>query len=298
MKSIMYRVQHTTSYKYASAVRVSHNQVMLTPRGTPHSETHKHRLLVKPTPPTMHRREDYFGNSVHAFSLEDSHREMSISATAQVEVFVNPLQPDAESQPWESVIGDIEQTTDPRWLEAGQFRFASRRIPLSDEFSGYVKTSFQPKRPILEASLELTHRIFEDFEYDTFATHVNTPTPEAFEGRKGVCQDFAHVQIACLRSIGVSARYVSGYLRTLPAAGKERLVGADQSHAWVSVYCGPQLGWVDLDPTNKCLAGEGHITIAYGRDYDDVVPIRGVFLGGGEHEISVSVDVAPATESK
>ena len=157
--------------------------------------------------------------------------------------------------------------------------------------------SFTKARPILPAALDLTQRIFQDFAYDTTATDVYTSTAEAFELRRGVCQDFAHVQIACLRSIGLSARYVSGYLRTHPLPGQEKLVGADQSHAWISVYCGQKHGWIDLDPTNNKPSDLDHIPLAWGRDYHDVVPVRGVFLGGGHHQISVSVDVAHLDEA-
>ncbi len=293
MTSTFYRIQHTTTYKYASPVRVSHNQVMLTPRSVQGSSVEKHRLTVTPHPQEFFKREDFFGNAIHAFSIEDDHRSLTVTATAKVEVVSSGLSPDMPSPAFEDVIAGVCDMSDPRWLDATQFRYASRRIAPGLDYKKYALTSFTPRRPILEAGFEFTQRIFTDFAYDTSATDVNTPTAVSFEKRRGVCQDFAHVQIACLRSLGLPCRYVSGYLRTEPPAGQPRLVGADQSHAWVSLYCGPDLGWIDFDPTNKCLAGDGHITLAYGRDYEDVVPIRGVFLGGGNHTISVSVDVAP-----
>ncbi len=294
---LKYRIKHTTSYEYATSVQVSHNQIMLMPKNLPYCNTLAHSLKVEidgeDAQPVLRKRDDYYGNTVHAFSLETSHRAMSISSTARVDIYPCEVSPTDDSPSWEEVIESIKQTSDPRWLEATQFRFTSARIETNEVYRAYASESFTPGRPILEAAFELTQRIFADFKYDPLATHVNTPTVEAFENRHGVCQDFAHIQIACLRSLGVSAKYVSGYLRTLPPPGKERLIGADQSHAWVAVYCGPKLGWVDVDPTNNCLTGEGHITIAHGRDYEDVVPIRGVFLGGNKHKISVSVDVAP-----
>ena len=164
---------------------------------------------------------------------------------------------------------------------------------MAADFEQYARHSFPTGRPILEAVLDLNQRIHRDFQYDPAATHVHTPTEEAYALRRGVCQDFSHVQIACLRALGLSARYVSGYLRTHAPTGQPRLIGADQSHAWVSVYCGQRIGWIDVDPTNDKLSDLDHIPIAWGRDYSDVVPVRGVFLGGGKHQVTVSVDVAP-----
>ena len=267
---------------------------MLSPRTDWVVRPTTHRLSIKPQPQLMNRREDYFGNQIHAFSIEESHKQLVVSATGRVDLELETLPPIERSLPWESVRDSVLQQTDPRWLDACQFRFDSPRIAASPSFAQYAQVSFPKGRPILEAAIDLMARIHSDFAYDTAATHVHTPTEEAFELRRGVCQDFAQVQIACLRSIGLSARYVSGYLRTLPPPGKPKLVGSDQSHAWVSVYCGPEFGWVDLDPTNSKLCDLDHITIAWGRDYSDVVPIRGVFLGGGQHRIHVSVDVAEA----
>lgn len=288
-----YRISHTTTYTYDSPVRVCHNLVMLTPRSDWVVKPMGHRVHVKPHPQVIHRREDYFGNIVHAFSIEESHRQLIVTASGRVEVAYDPLPPLEESPAWEQVRDAVHQQTDLRWLEACQFRFNSERVQTGAELANYARRSFPTGRPILAAALELTQRIHEDFAYDTTATTVHTPTYEAFVLRRGVCQDFAHIQIACLRSLGLSSRYVSGYLRTLPPAGQPRLIGADQSHAWVSIYCGQQLGWVDLDPTNNRLCNIDHIPVAWGRDYTDVVPIRGVFLGGGQHTISVAVDVTP-----
>jgi transglutaminase-like putative cysteine protease len=206
--------------------------------------------------------------------------------------------PEDDGPPWEQIASDVRGETDPAWLDACRFVFDSPRIRRSPEFADYVRGSFESQRPILSAVRDLTHRIHGDFRYDKLATDVGTATEDAFRQRSGVCQDFAHIEIASLRSLGIPSRYVSGYLRTAPAAGQPRLVGADQSHAWVAAYCGPQIGWVDLDPTNDCLCSTDHIPIAFGRDYNDVVPLRGVFLGGGEHLLKVSVDVAPIDEGE
>ncbi len=289
-----YRISHVTTYTYESPVRVCHNLVMLTPRSDWVARPNNHRVLIKPHPLVVNRREDYFGNTIHAFSIEESHRQLTVSATGRIEVEYEPLPVASTTPAWETVRDSVIAQTDLRWLEACQFRFPSGRIFVDDDLAAYARHSFPASRPILEAAHELTQRIFHDFTYDTTATTVHTPTKDAFKSRRGVCQDFAHIQIACLRSLGLCARYVSGYLRTLPAEGQTKLIGADQSHAWVSVYCGQQLGWVDLDPTNNQFCNVSHIPVAWGRDYNDVVPIRGVFLGGGKHQISVSVDVSPA----
>lgn len=289
-----YKISHTTTYLYETPVRVCHNLVMLTPRNDWYARPINHRVTIRPTPNVQNRREDYFGNAIHAFSIEEGHRQLLISATGKIEVQYSPVINPATTPAWEEVRDSVRQQTDPRWLEACQFRFDSPRVRAAADFERYASSSFPKSRPILEGAIELTQRVYKDFEYDTNATHVHTPTEEAYELRRGVCQDFSHIQIACLRSLGLSARYVSGYLRTHPKPGQSRLVGADQSHAWLSLYCGQKVGWVDLDPTNNKVCDLDHIPIAWGRDYTDVVPVRGVFLGGGHHQINVSVDVSPA----
>jgi transglutaminase-like putative cysteine protease len=198
----------------------------------------------------------------------------------------------AETPEWESVGKLCRTDRSSPVLEAIEFTFASPVVPLEPTFAEYAAASFTSRRSILEAALELTSRIHADIKFDTTATTVSTPPLEVLEKRRGVCQDFAHLQIACLRSLGLPARYVSGYLETIPPRGQPRLVGADASHAWVSLFC-PGIGWIDLDPTNNCLPSMRHITAAWGRDYSDVSPIRGVLLGSGEHTLSVAVDVVP-----
>lgn len=297
MKTVNYRIHHQTTYSYESSVGVCHNLVMLTPRQSMHVRNIKHRVIIKPHPIVLNRREDYYGNHVHAFSIEENHRQLVVTAAGHLQVSWEQNLQGAQSPTWEEIRQRIMDRSDPRWLEACQFQYASRRIKLSPDFAAYARKSFTEGRPVLEAAIELTERIFADFKYDSQATHVNTPTDEAFKLRRGVCQDFAHIQIACLRSIGLPAQYVSGYLRTHPPEGQPKLIGADQSHAWVAAYCGPQFGWIDLDPTNHRLCDHDHIPIARGRDYDDVVPIRGVFLGGGKHQINVSVTVEEINES-
>lgn len=289
-----YRVSHTTLYDYKQTVRVCHNLLMLTPRSDWAGTLLSHRISVKPTPGTIRRHEDYFGNQVHAFSIEEGHRQLVVNATGKVRVKYKKVEDDKTG--WEDVQADVVAQSDPRWLEATQFRFDSPRIKSSPMFADYALQSFTPKRSILAAASELNERIYADFKYDSSATDAYTSPEEAFSLRRGVCQDFAQVQIACLRSIGLCARYVSGYLRTEPLAGQKKLIGADQSHAWVSIYCGRESGWVDMDPTNNKLCDNDHIPLAWGRDFNDVVPVRGVFLGGGHHQITVSVDVALINE--
>lgn len=238
-----------------------------------------------------------FGNVVQRFSLEENHKTLSISAKSLVTSH-GQQQPSAELAPTcQQVSMHSREQSDPNWLSVAPFFFESPRIKFTPEFAEYGAECLAADKSIFAAVQELTHRIYADFKYDTDATAVDTPTADAFQGKHGVCQDFAHVAVACLRSCGLPARYVSGYLRTLPPEGKERLIGADESHAWFSAYCGSQLGWIDFDPTNDCLCGTDHVPIAFGRDYSDVVPVKGIFLGGGETSLTVSVDVAPVEET-
>ncbi len=290
---MQYKITHTTSYRYSSPVSICHNVVMLTPQPTEYLQVQSHRLNIVPSPGETTDRVDMFGNTATRFALEQSHSQLSITATSRVTVLPRQLPIAETSQNCDQVQAAVNERTDPNWLSVAPFLYDSPRILRTAEFAEYAAALIEPQRPILAAVNSLNHQIYTDFKYDKNATKVDTPTKTAFDGRHGVCQDFAHVGVACLRSLNLPARYVSGYLRTHPPEGKPRLVGADQSHAWFSVYCGGELGWVDFDPTNDCLCGTDHIPIAVGRDYSDVVPIKGVFLGGGNPVLSVSVDVAP-----
>jgi transglutaminase-like putative cysteine protease len=217
---------------------------------------------------------------------------MSVEASSELEVYAMPPRVLSDSPAWETVRDTVPGDHSPDGLDAYQFVFDSTRISSKPALADYGRESFPPRRPLLEAVYDLTTRIHHDFRFDAKATEVTTPVETFFEKRRGVCQDFSHLQIACLRSLGLPARYISGYLRTLPPPGRARLVGADASHAWCSVWC-PGVGWVDFDPTNNCLPSDGHITLAWGRDYSDVSPIRGVLLGGAKHTLKVGVDVMP-----
>lgn len=235
---------------------------------------------------------DYFGNVLTFFTLREPHARLTVEASCELEV--QPVEaPDFSGSPrWETVPLSLEGEASVDVLDAHQFVFDSQRVAASPELAAYARDSFPARRPLLEAVRDLTRRIHQDFRFDTKATEVTTPIETFFEKRRGVCQDFAHLQIACLRSLGLPARYVSGYLRTVPPPSRARLAGADASHAWCSAWC-PGTGWVDFDPTNDCVPSDGHVTLAWGRDYSDVSPIHGVLFGGARHSLKVGVDVIP-----
>ena len=309
-----YQITHNTTYTYAEKISTCHNQVHLAPRNFAYQTCENHRLTIRPEPVDRDKRLDYFGNQVEYFVILQPHSRLTVSSISRVNV--EPQAPDlAAPLPWEKMVEQLRSDLVPQTLQARQFIYSSPRIPLpaigleptthngngdsgvaSPSFvrdvRSYASESFKPNTPLTLAVRDLTRRIHADFVFDGKATNLNTPVEQAFRQRRGVCQDFAHIQLACLRSLGIAARYVSGYLRTDAPAGRPRLVGADASHAWVSVYCG-EMGWIDFDPTNDCVPTDAHITIAWGRDYDDVCPIQGVFLGGGKHTMSTSVDVVP-----
>ncbi len=273
-----------------------HNLTHLTPRATEWQQVHETSLDVSPTPAVSVNRGDYFGNPAVFFTIQDLHRELVVTAKHDVEVLKRYPPDPQRTPPWEEVVGQLRVNTHPEWLEASQFTYNSPFIVTGDDLAEYAAPSFTPGRPILDGAADLTARIFREFVFDSRATTLATPLREVLEKRRGVCQDFAHLQIGCLRSLGLAARYVSGYLRTTPPPGQKRLVGADASHAWVSVFV-PGTGWVDLDPTNNLMVNDHHILLTWGRDYDDVSPIKGVILGGGRHSMSVSVDVEPIDDA-
>ena len=292
MKAQLYEVTHTTTYHYLSPVTVSHHLLRVSPRRLPRQFRLEHHLSTDPVAATTSQRTDYFGNDVTFATIEGAHRRLSVTSRSRVAIGPAFIPDPSETPEWESVRGLCRSDRSATTLEAAEFTFASPAVPLAPDFAEYAAASFPRHRSILEAALDLTARIHADIKFDPTATTVSTPVLEVLEKRRGVCQDFAHLQIACLRSLGLPARYVSGYLETIPPPGQPRLVGADASHAWVSLFC-PGIGWIDLDPTNDCLPSMRHITAAWGRDYSDVSPIRGVLLGSGEHTLSVGVDVVP-----
>jgi transglutaminase-like putative cysteine protease len=292
MKAQLYDVTHTTTYDYHSLVTVSHHLLRVSPRRLPWQFRLEHDIQTDPVPATTSQRTDYFGNDVTFATIEGAHRQLRVVSRSRIAVGPRFIPEPSETPQWESVRGLCRSDRSSAVLEAVEFTFATPLVPLEPAFAEYAAPSFTPRRSILEAALDLTARIHADFTFDATATTISTPLLEVLEKRRGVCQDFAHFEIACLRSLGLPARYVSGYLETLPPPGQPRLIGADASHAWVALFC-PGIGWIDLDPTNNCLPTLRHITAAWGRDYGDVSPVRGVLLGSGEHTLSVAVDVLP-----
>lgn len=294
---MIYRITHTTGYKYSTPASLSQNELFLFPRATKTQEVVESRLVIDPTPQYLHTRSDYFGNTAHVFMVQHPHESLQVTVTSLVET-MKSTPPDPQSTPgWEEAVEMIAAQEHPEELDARQYVFQSPLIPVTPESYGYGKISFPAGRPLLAGAIDLVERIYREFSYDKAASNVDTPMTEALAQKKGVCQDFAHVAISCLRSLGLAVRYVSGYLETLPPPGKPRLVGADASHAWISLFV-PRVGWVDLDPTNNLIANETYITVAWGRDYGDVAPAKGVVMGGGRHELSVTVDVAAQYNQK
>lgn len=287
---MIYNLIHRTVYEYAAPVTVSHHAARVEPRVLPQQSVEHCSVTISPLPSVIKPRVDFFGNQVCGFSIQEIHQRLEVTATSHVTVFAMTQPALALSPDWEGVVKLFSDPVSPEVVEPYQFVFDSPLLRVSPELAVYAKQSFTPGTPLLVAVADLNKRIFTDFKYDPVATTVATPLEEVLEKRAGVCQDFAHLAIASLRSLGLPARYVSGYLRTRPPAGKPRLVGADASHAWFSVFC-PDVGWVDFDPTNNILPGEEHITVAFGRDYSDVSPVSGVITGGGSHVVKVSVDV-------
>ncbi|MDQ6698958.1 MAG: transglutaminase family protein [Acidobacteriota bacterium] len=289
---MIYRIIHRTTYKYKYPVSVGNHVACLTPRSLPHHRRHWHDLRITPPPATRNERIDYFGNHLSFFTVQEPHWKLVVEARSEVTLDgETDLEPE-KSLPWDRVASFLREDLSAASLEAYQFTFESPRIRPSAELASYALESFTSERPFADALLDLTARIHKEFRFDAKATNVRTPTEEVFRKRRGVCQDFAHLQIACLRSLSLPARYVSGYLRTYPPPGRPRLIGADASHAWVSAYC-PGTGWIDVDPTNNLVPSSGHVTLAWGRDYGDVSPLRGLIVGGRDHTLKVAVDMEP-----
>jgi transglutaminase-like putative cysteine protease len=279
------RATHITRYWYSDPVSLCHTEVYLAPRTRKSQTVLEHDLTVTPAPETMYPREDYFGNPATFFSIHEPHRELIVTSRSMVDLTPAPP-PNLElSPPWEEVREQAAGRETPESFEAAQFVFESPKIQLGEPFAEYARESFAPGRRFLDGVNHLSERIYTEFKYDQRATTVSTPVDAVLESKRGVCQDFAHLMIACLRSLKLPARYVSGYVRT-----GHKFVGGEASHAWVSAWC-PMFGWQDFDPTNNVMPHDEHLTLAWGRDYSDVPPVKGVALGGGEQVISVSVDV-------
>jgi len=287
---VIYDVSHHTTIRYSQSVSISHHLLHLSPRMVPHQVCRRHALMIEPSPTISKEATDYFGNPTTYLTIEEPHVELSIISRSNVEVIpVSPVDP-ATTPAWDSIPGLLQNATERELLDVYQFAFDSPFTRSGNGAAAYAAQSFPQGRPVLEGALEFTHRIFTEFKYEGGVTEIHTPVDTVLNERRGVCQDFAHLQISGLRSLGIPCRYVSGYLQTLPPEGQERLAGADASHAWLAVWV-PDAGWVDLDPTNDVIPGEQHITIAWGRDYGDVSPINGLVVVGGGHDVKVAVDV-------
>ncbi|GLU30541.1 transglutaminase family protein [Trinickia caryophylli] len=290
-REITLSVSHATTYRYSMPVETAQHLATIRPLANAWQRIVSHSERIEPAPAYETSHIDAFGNEVLYFSFDTPHE--SLSLTSETTVVLSPrwqgFDPGA-TPAWEEVAHALGYRAGGQYLPETEFVFASPNVALGPALRTYALESFVPGAPLAAAAIDLMHRIHAEFAYDPQATAFDTPALRAFEARHGVCQDFAQVMIGCLRSLGLAARYVSGYLRTEPPKGAPRLIGADASHAWASVFC-PGLGWIDLDPTNDVLADLDHVTLAVGRDYTDVSLLRGIILGGGEHSVDVAVSV-------
>jgi len=285
-----FRIIHTTRYGYNESVTLCHNEARLHPRSGLRQHCATHFVRIEPTPAHRQERLDYFGNPVLYFALQEPHEGLRVTADSIVQIIETPLPDLAASPPWENVRAWLTETFTDAAIEARELTLDSPLVPSGPDLALYAAPSFAPGRPLLDAVYDLNRRIHSEFVYDTHLTTVSTPVSDALNLRHGVCQDFAHVAIGCIRAMGLPARYVSGYVESVPADGQPRLRGADASHAWFAVFV-PDLGWIDFDPTNDTIVTTQHVTTAWGRDYADVAPLKGVVFGGGSHTLEVEVDV-------
>ncbi len=287
---MLYKATHTTRYLYDAPVSQCQSEVRLTPRSLPWQTVFESTIRTVPEPATVDERHDYFGNAVSVFGIFENHDRFSTVATSLVRVEPNPVVPNA-SVSWEAAQGQLAAHASAADLEALEFIFDSPFVAAAPELADYARPSFAPGRSLVETVADLSHRIHTEFKYAPKATTIDTPLGETLRHRRGVCQDFSHVMIGALRSMRLAARYVSGYLRS-----GANYQGAEASHAWVSVYV-PGSGWMDVDPTNDVMPTTGHVTVAWGRDYGDVTPVKGVALGGGKQIVEVAVRVVPVDEA-
>jgi transglutaminase-like putative cysteine protease len=293
--SARYQIFHDTHYHYDSPVSLAQQLAHLWPRACTWQRCTDQQLLISPQPTTRRDELDVFGNPLTRLAFERPHDELLVNASLTIEVLPRPALDFRLSPAWEETRKALSYSSQPlstELLEACRYRFESPYVHLKRNFVEFSASCFPAGRPLLLGVQALMEKIFSEFTFDAEATQVATPLVEVLERRRGVCQDFAHLMLACVRSRGLAARYISGYLLTQPPPGQPRLIGADASHAWVSVYC-PVLGWVDFDPTNNVQPALEHITLAWGRDFSDVSPLRGVILGGGNHDPEVRVTVMP-----
>ena len=296
---IKIKIEHDSQYTYQSEVELAHHLAYLRPLNTDWQKVLTTEIEISPKPDTQTESEDAFGNHRTFFTLSTPHDALTVRARSVVTLVDRYAGFDSSTSPsWEEIRDALTYALERPYLAASEFAFPSPYVPRLAELRAYAEESFTAARNIVEASTELASRIHRDFIYSSTATEVHTPLLEAFTKRAGVCQDFSHILIGCLRSIGLSAQYVSGYLLTKPLPGTTKLRGADASHAWVAVYCPQAPGqWLELDPTNNVVAGLGHVRLASGRDFGDVSPLRGVIRGGGEHQLAIGVTVEEAAQT-
>jgi transglutaminase-like putative cysteine protease len=290
---MIYDIRHLTLYEYGSTVTFSHCALRLVPTNGPGQTVLSSDLRITPEPAQTVERMCFFGNRLTILTIETAHRELAVEATTSVEIDRSDPLDQGLTPPFEKVRAEAFDSASLDKDSPAHFLHPSRLVPRFEPATSYARESFQAGRPVLDGAKELMRRIKADFKYDTKATVVSTPLSEAFAQRRGVCQDFAHIMIAGLRGIGLPAAYISGYIRTIPPAGKRRLEGADAMHAWVSVWCSGARGWVGLDPTNSMMIGSDYIVLARGRDYADISPVAGIILGSREQDVGVEVDVVP-----
>ena len=296
-------VEHDTEYRYSTQVAFAQHLAHLTPISGPGQSLDDFSLLIEPAPSRIHASADYFGNQRTYFALTVAHESLRVRSRSRVRLRERFAELDPErSPPWETVRDSLQYVAGGEYVQASEFCFPSPYVPRDRALREYALASFPDGRSLVAGAIDLMDRIHKDFRYDASSTDVTTPVLESFAARTGVCQDFTHVMIACLRTLGLAARYISGYLDTQarfqPGSQLQQevaapVIGADASHAWVAAYC-PRFGWVELDPTNNAIPGTGHIRLAVGRDYGDVAPLRGVVQGGGEHQLRVAVRVVAA----
>lgn len=283
-------IKHVTRYQYDDPVSLCHNIAHLKPNTFPGQRVLSTQLKIDPWPAVSREHTDFFGNRVNYFCIQRSHKALAVGVFSEVEVTPVALPDFFSSPPWELVASMLREERSEDIIDAQLFCYPTPYVSFQPEAADFALESFPPGRPILEGVRDLAGRIYREFEFDPHFTSIATPISDVLAHRKGVCQDFAHLGLACLRGLGLAARYVSGYLETLPPPGQPKLQGADASHAWFAVFV-PGTGWVDFDPTNDQVPREQHITTAVGRDFHDVTPVRGVFYGGGQHRLEVEVDV-------
>jgi transglutaminase-like putative cysteine protease len=290
---VHYLLSHRTTYTYASTVDSAHHIAHLRARDFPGQKVTSISIVTSPLPALAMQHVDHFGNLIDIYRIDKPHTRFDIEVRAEVEVRFPEPPPAASTPPWEQIRDALQGDGFPQRVDVSEFVHESPLVPGVEALRAYGALSLTPGRPILEAARELTSRIKADFEYHPGATDISTPLGDVFAGKAGVCQDFAHVQIAALRAHGLAAGYVSGYIRTIHSREEIALRGADASHAWVAVWCGEEAGWVHLDPTNDLIAHEDHVAVAWGRDFSDVSPLRGVILGGDSHSYGVAVTLVP-----